>query len=136
MEAAKTREFKPVPLPVEFAGAHGEQDSSIRLEQRGGACCPGADAKLKEEAVLYTAHYDHLGIRPDMPGDNIYNGANDNATGCGILLEIARAYLDGDGEAAALVSCLRPSPRKSKACSARNIWASIRQLPAGKSRLI
>jgi len=42
--------------------------------------------------VIYTAHYDHLGIRPDMPGDNIYNGADDNATGCGILLEIARAY--------------------------------------------
>ena len=41
---------------------------------------------------MYTAHYDHLGIRPDMPGDNIYNGADDNATGCGILLEIARAY--------------------------------------------
>ena len=41
---------------------------------------------------MYTAHYDHLGIRPDMPGDNIYNGAEDNATGCGILLEIARAY--------------------------------------------
>src|ERR1700721_4820539 len=41
---------------------------------------------------MYTAHYDHLGIRPDMPGDNIYNGANDNATGCGILLELARTY--------------------------------------------
>ena len=36
---------------------------------------PGSDANLKDEAVLYTAHYDHLGIRPDMPGDNIYNGA-------------------------------------------------------------
>ena len=41
---------------------------------------------------MYSAHYDHLGIRPDMPGDNIYNGADDNATGCGILLEMARAY--------------------------------------------
>ena len=41
---------------------------------------------------MYTAHYDHLGIRPDMPGDNIYNGANDNATGCGILLELARVF--------------------------------------------
>jgi hypothetical protein len=47
---------------------------------------------LKDEAVMYTAHYDHLGIRPDMPGDNIYNGAADNATGCGILLELARAF--------------------------------------------
>ena len=47
---------------------------------------------LKDEAVMYTAHYDHLGIRPDMPGDNIYNGAMDNATGCGILLEMARVF--------------------------------------------
>ena len=44
------------------------------------------------QAVLYTAHYDHLGIDPSMKGDNIYNGAADNGTGCGILLEIARAY--------------------------------------------
>ena len=36
---------------------------------------------------MYTAHYDHLGIHPNEPGDNIYNGAADNATGCGILLE-------------------------------------------------
>jgi Zn-dependent M28 family amino/carboxypeptidase len=53
---------------------------------------PGSDAKLKGEGVLYTAHYDHFGIRPDMSGDNIFNGAMDNGTGCGILLEIARVY--------------------------------------------
>ena len=53
---------------------------------------PGADRKLADEAVMYTAHYDHFGIRPDMPGDNIFNGADDNATGCGILLELARAF--------------------------------------------
>jgi len=56
------------------------------------AMLPGSDSRLRSEAVMYSAHYDHLGIRPDMPGDNIYNGADDNATGCGILLEIARAY--------------------------------------------
>jgi Zn-dependent M28 family amino/carboxypeptidase len=56
------------------------------------AMLPGADVKLKNEAVMYTAHYDHFGIRPDMSGDNIFNGANDNATGCGILLELAHAY--------------------------------------------
>ncbi|WP_109487435.1 M28 family peptidase [Occallatibacter savannae] len=45
-----------------------------------------------ENAVLYTAHYDHLGVDPDAKGDGIYNGAADNGTGCGILLEMARAY--------------------------------------------
>lgn len=51
---------------------------------------PGASSP--EGAVLYTAHYDHLGIDPDAKGDGIYNGAADNGTGCGILLELARAY--------------------------------------------
>ena len=50
----------------------------------------GRDAKRKDEAVLYTAHYDHLGINSAMKGDNIYNGAVDNATGCGIVMEVAR----------------------------------------------
>jgi len=45
-----------------------------------------------QNSVLYTAHYDHLGIDPDAKGDGIYNGAADNGTGCGILLELARAY--------------------------------------------
>ena len=53
---------------------------------------PGSDPTLKDQGVMYSAHYDHLGIVPGMPGDNIYNGAQDNATGVGILLEIARAY--------------------------------------------
>jgi Zn-dependent M28 family amino/carboxypeptidase len=56
------------------------------------AMLPGSDPKLKDEVVMYTAHYDHLGIRPDMAGDNIYNGARDNATGCGIVLELARVF--------------------------------------------
>ena len=56
------------------------------------AMLPGSSSALKGQAVMYSAHYDHLGIVPGMPGDNIYNGAQDNATGVGILLEIARAY--------------------------------------------
>ncbi len=45
-----------------------------------------------ENAALFTAHYDHLGIDPDAKGDGIYNGAADNGTGCGVLLELARAF--------------------------------------------
>jgi Zn-dependent M28 family amino/carboxypeptidase len=47
---------------------------------------------VKEQAVMYSAHYDHLGFVPGMSGDNVYNGAVDNGTGCGILLELARAW--------------------------------------------
>src|SRR5438876_4494099 len=88
---AQSRSFHPAPLDVRLK-AH--MVSKIRpLESNNViAKLPGSDSKLKSEAVMYTAHYDHLGIRPDMPGDNIYNGANDNATGCGILLELARTY--------------------------------------------
>jgi Zn-dependent M28 family amino/carboxypeptidase len=88
---ARSRDFHPVTLPVKLK-AH--MVSKIRPFESNNvlAILPGSDSKLKSEAVMYTAHYDHLGIRPDMPGDNIYNGANDNATGCGILLELARAY--------------------------------------------
>jgi Zn-dependent M28 family amino/carboxypeptidase len=88
---ARSRDFHPVTLPVKLK-AH--MVSRIRPFESNNvlAMLPGSDFRLKSEAVMYTAHYDHLGIRPDMPGDNIYNGANDNATGCGILLEIARAY--------------------------------------------
>jgi Zn-dependent M28 family amino/carboxypeptidase len=91
MSDAQSRDFKAVALSVRLK-AHIA--SKIRPFESNNviALLPGSDAKLKNEAVLYTAHYDHLGIRPDMPGDNIYNGANDNATGCGVLLELARAY--------------------------------------------
>jgi Zn-dependent M28 family amino/carboxypeptidase len=47
-----------------------------------------------EQSVLYTAHFDHLGMDKNATGDKIYNGAADNATGCGILLELARAYAE------------------------------------------
>ena len=91
MADARSRDFHPVSLPVKLK-AH--MVSKIRPFESNNvlAMLPGSDRRLKSEAVMFTAHYDHLGIRPDMPGDNIYNGADDNATGCGILLEIARAY--------------------------------------------
>jgi Zn-dependent M28 family amino/carboxypeptidase len=47
-----------------------------------------------EQSVLYSAHFDHLGMDKNASGDNIYNGAADNATGCAILLELARAYAE------------------------------------------
>jgi Zn-dependent M28 family amino/carboxypeptidase len=52
----------------------------------------GSTSALPNQVVFYTAHYDHLGIDPHASGDRIYNGAADNGTGCGILLELARAY--------------------------------------------
>ncbi|MET0659812.1 MAG: M28 family metallopeptidase [Steroidobacteraceae bacterium] len=55
----------------------------------------GADAKLKSEFVVVTAHLDHLGKGAAVDGDAIYNGAHDNALGVGMLLEIARTVTAG-----------------------------------------
>ncbi len=91
MSDARSPDFRPVPLSARLQ-AH--LVSAIRPFDSNNviAMLPGSSPRLKDQAVLYTAHYDHLGISPNQPGDKIYNGANDNATGCGILLEIARAY--------------------------------------------
>ena len=91
MADARSRDFHPITLSVKLQ-AH--MVSKVRPFESNNviAMLPGSDAKLKSEGVMYTAHYDHLGIRPEMPGDNIYNGADDNASGCGILMELAHAY--------------------------------------------
>jgi Zn-dependent M28 family amino/carboxypeptidase len=90
LKAAQSRDFRPVEMNAKLKATIV---SKIRPMQSSNviAMLPGSDPKLSPEAVIFTAHYDHLGIRPDQPGDNIYNGAADNATGCGILLEMARA---------------------------------------------
>ena len=91
MKDATSRTFKPVELPLtvkETIVSNVRPFSSRNVLAK----ITGSDPKLKNQAVLYTAHYDHLGIHPNEPGDNIYNGAADNATGCGILLELARAF--------------------------------------------
>jgi Zn-dependent M28 family amino/carboxypeptidase len=62
----------------------------------------GSDRELRDEHVVYTAHLDHLGIGEPVNGDNIYNGALDNASGSACLLEIARAF-----------SQMKPRPRRS-----------------------
>ena len=88
---SQTREFKPVELPVHFK-AHLVSSLRPFVSRNVVAKLEGSDAKRKDEAVLYTAHYDHFGIDPSLKGDQIYNGAVDNATGSGILLELARVW--------------------------------------------
>jgi Zn-dependent M28 family amino/carboxypeptidase len=91
IRSANTRSFKPVELPVKLKETIVSKVRSFASRNVIGKVA-GADPKLKDQAIIYTAHYDHLGIHADEPGDNIYNGAADNATGCGILLELARAF--------------------------------------------
>ncbi len=54
------------------------------------ALLPGTERK--DEIIIYSAHWDHFGVKPEVEGDNIYNGARDNATGTAALLELAQAF--------------------------------------------
>jgi Zn-dependent M28 family amino/carboxypeptidase len=91
LKEANSRSFKPVDLGVRLKETIVTKVRPFSSRNVIGKVT-GSDDKLKQQAVMYTAHYDHLGIHANEPGDNIYNGAADNATGCGILLELARAF--------------------------------------------
>lgn len=92
LKAADTRGFRAVGLGkvrvkarMKFAVRDIETHNVV-------AKVEGSDPRLKDEAVVYTAHWDHLGVGEAVAGDSIYNGALDNATGCAMLVEMARAW--------------------------------------------
>jgi len=90
-QQAQSRDFKPIELGVRLK-AHVVSQMHSFVAHNVMAMRTGSEPNKNNEAVLYTAHYDHLGIDKSRAGHNIYNGAVDNATGCGILLELARAW--------------------------------------------
>jgi Zn-dependent M28 family amino/carboxypeptidase len=88
---AATREFQPVPLGVRASMTI--KNTLRNVESKNVlARYEGQDPALKHEYVVYTAHWDHLGVGPAVNGDTIYNGAKDNASGTAGLLEVARAF--------------------------------------------
>jgi Zn-dependent M28 family amino/carboxypeptidase len=91
-KAAITKDFKPVPLPGATASFKIENTLRKIDSHNVVAKLEGSDPALKDQYVIYTAHWDHLGRDPELKGDQIYNGAADNASGSAGLLEIARAY--------------------------------------------
>ena len=88
---ALRRDFRPVSLG---AKATFTVHNTLREVASNNviARLPGADPKRAPEVLVYSAHWDHLGRDPRLKGDQIYNGAEDNATGVATLLEIARGY--------------------------------------------
>jgi Zn-dependent M28 family amino/carboxypeptidase len=90
--AAQKKDFRPVPLGVTVS-LELKNDVSKKQTANVIGRLPGSDAALSREAVIYTAHHDHLGLRTDAkPGeDAIYNGALDNASGVASFLAIAQA---------------------------------------------
>ena len=94
-KAAASRDFKPVVLGgYHFTGTLGSKTRAFDTANVV-AKLEGSDAVLSREAILYSAHHDHLGIgKADdkNPNDTIYNGAIDNASGCALLIEMARVW--------------------------------------------
>ncbi len=91
MDQAKSRDFKAIALPFHVK-AHMVSKVRPFDSENVVAMLPGSDPKLKDQAVLYSAHFDHLGIHQTAHGADIYHGAIDNATGCAVLIEMGRAY--------------------------------------------
>jgi hypothetical protein len=100
--AAELRQIGIAPL-----GDHGDfiQDVSTTVKFRSGpkewhtrnviGVLAGSDAKLKDQVILLTAHLDHIGVGTPVNGDSIYNGADDDASGCVAVLQLARALAAG-----------------------------------------
>jgi hypothetical protein len=93
LKNADRRGFKAIPLGIRMKGHIPTTVRQIVTKNVIGMV-EGTDPALKAEVVVFSAHWDHLGVgRATLGGDNIYNGAADNATGCGILLEMARMWV-------------------------------------------
>ena len=91
--AARKKDFQPIPLKATMSADYAVKSQVITSHNVAGIL-PGS--KYPDETVIYSAHWDHLGIGlPDARGDRIYNGARDNASGTAALLELARAFAKG-----------------------------------------
>jgi Zn-dependent M28 family amino/carboxypeptidase len=101
-KSAISRDFHPISLPGATASFVIENNLREIDSHNVVAKLEGSDPKLKDQYVIYTAHWDHFGRDPELKGDQIFNGARDNASGSAGLLEIARAYTK-----------LKPAPKRS-----------------------
>lgn len=89
---ALKQDFKPFALPVKVSGT---MKSTFETQLSRNVCGLIRGSKRPDEVVVYTAHWDHLGIGPVVNGDSIYNGATDNASAVSWMLEIARSFKNG-----------------------------------------
>lgn len=100
VEAAR-RDFRPLATGIQVRATLSSRVRALESANVLGLV-RGSHPELRREVVIFTAHYDHLGIGPAVDGDSIYNGAYDNASGVAALLEIAAAFAGMD-----------PTPRRS-----------------------
>lgn len=92
LEAADSPDFKPVVLKNTALSVSIDAEYREINSRNVVAKIEGSDPKLKNEYLVLTAHYDHLGITKEIDGDSINNGAEDNAAGVSAVLESMKAY--------------------------------------------
>jgi Zn-dependent M28 family amino/carboxypeptidase len=90
--AALSKDFKPVSLGAKANFALQNKVTHFKSHNVIGKL-EGSDSQRKGEYVIYSAHWDHLGRDPHLKGDQIYNGAVDNASGVASILELAQAFI-------------------------------------------
>ena len=89
IRSARTKDFQPKSLKTK-ATVTIKNEFTECVSKNVAAILPGS--KNPDEFIIYTAHWDHIGIGPAVEGDSIYNGALDNASGTAAVLEIAKAF--------------------------------------------
>ena len=100
-KAAIKKDFRPVALKAKANVSIKQTVRSFKSHNVLGKL-EGSDPKLKDEWVVYTAHWDHLGRHLDLPGDQIFNGALDNASGVASVIQLGAAFTK-----------LNPPPKRS-----------------------
>lgn len=96
MTLAKTREFKAVPMNLK---ASSNMEVSVKYAMSKNVIAMIEGTKKPQEYLIYTAHWDHLGIgKPDEKGDSIYNGALDNASGIAALMALGKSFNENKPE--------------------------------------
>src|SRR5438876_82570 len=100
-KSAVTKDFQPVTLNAKANIEIKQQIRSFKSHNVVGNL-EGSDSKLRDEYIIYTAHWDHLGRHPELQGDQIFNGAIDNASGVASLIQLASAFTK-----------LNPPPKRS-----------------------
>ena len=100
-KSAMSKSFRPVSLKAQVDIDLKQQVRSFKSHNVIGKM-EGSDPKLRDEYVIFSAHWDHLGRDTTLQGDQIFNGAVDNASGCAAVLQLAAAF-----------GKLNPPPRRS-----------------------
>src|SRR6184192_1492799 len=90
-KSAVTKEFRPVALKAKANIDIKQEIRSFKSHNVIGKL-EGDDPKLRDEFIIYTAHWDHLGRHPELQGDQIFNGAIDNASGVASVIQLAAAF--------------------------------------------